>query len=446
MPSCDPNVHFWTGFVFFLAINFITSGFQTLRDGILVDYFAAERHISGFLYGLGQAFYGIGQGLALAGSLTCVNLRIERSMKQQFLISSFLVTVLSHFIGLGEFITNRELFITLDFIWRFLLGVVSFKNQLLITEIVDLWFKENRELFLGIVLTVRYAGSAIFQYTGAVVYVKYGYFVTFLVHGATMLPVIIPAICLVVDPEILSSETSSLKAERIRRSEGEEEEKVKEQEPSAETPTSPLIDRNEGGQNLHKLAYLLLISLLTSVAPCGLYSVLITPYFQDCCNMSVDGASIFLTIMTATSAVSFTVVGYLLHHVSCFATLLLGGVLLILSPLLLFHTSSQILSVVGVVMYGVGGPLGTLSLIPCMERTHCLADKSNNLTVKVQTQIKSLWWGVWSVGGYSSSVLAGVALDYLTYEQIAISVCLVEVIGFSSVVTVLVCHCCISLR
>ena len=442
MPFCDQNFRFWAGFLFFLAINFITSGFQTLRDGILVDYFAAERHISGFLYGLGQAFYGIGQGITLVGSLTCVNLRMERSMKQQFLISSFLVAVLSLFIGLGEFISNRELFITLDYIWRFLLGVVSFKNQLLITEMVDLWFKRNRDLFLGVVLTVRYAGSAIFQYTGALVYVKYGYFVTFLVHGATMLPVIVPALCLVVDPEILSSEISSLKTD----SEREEKNKVKpkEQDASTDKPTSALIERNDGGRNLHKLSYFLLISLLTNVAPCGLYSVLITPYFQNCCNMSVDGASIYLTVMTATSAVSFTVVGYLLHHVSCFATLLVGGVLLIMSPLLLFHTSSQVLSVVGVVMYGVGGPLGTLSLIPCMEITHCLADKSNNLSVKVQTQIKSLWWGVWAVGGYSSSILAGVALDYLTYEQIAITVCLVEVVGFSSAVTVLVCHYCIS--
>ncbi|KAL5257049.1 hypothetical protein ACHWQZ_G012092 [Mnemiopsis leidyi] len=302
---------------------------------------------------------------------------------------------------------------------------------------VDLWFKERQELSLGVVLTVRYLGSAIFQYTGALVYTRYGYLETFLVHAATMIPFVILAFCLVADSENLSPETCAPQTEGIFRLEEKEEEKVKEFNQNTQTPTNPLMAGKEEEQNVHKLAYLLLITLLTSVAPFGMYSVLITPYFQHCYRLSVNTSCIFLTVMTATSAISFTAAGYLLHHVSCFTTLIVSCVLLILSPLLVFHSSSQVLSVVGIVMYGVGGPLGTLSMIPCMETTHCIADKSHHLTTKVRTQIKSIWWGVWAVGGYSFSVVAGVALDNLTFEQIAISVCMVEVVGFCLAVTVL---------
>ena len=113
MASFYRNFRFWTGFVIFLVINFETSGFQTLRDGIVVDYFVTKRHTNGLICGLGQAFYAIGQGLALIASLTCIEFKVERSMnlKHQFLWTSFLVTKFSIFIGLGVFITDQELFI-----------------------------------------------------------------------------------------------------------------------------------------------------------------------------------------------------------------------------------------------------------------------------------------------------------------------------------------------
>ena len=384
MTSFEPSLRFWTGFGTFLTINFITSGFQTIRDGFLVDYFSTERHISGFVYGIAQALYGIGYGVALIASLTIQKLEMECSIKHQFLGSSLLLTVLSIFIGAGEFVRSNTCFIALDFFWRFLLGVVSFKNHLLVTEMVDLWFTEKRELHLGVVMSVRFSGSAIFQSTGALVYVNYGYFLTFLVHAIVMIPVIMSGFCFIAESNELSPETCSQITEECEKLGDTENKVVKQRLPSKETPTTPLIGEKTNENKLHKMTYLLLIPLLTNVAPCGIYSVLITPYFQRTMNMSVDRASVFLTIMTATSAVSFTAVGCLLHHVSCFTTLLVSCVLLILSPLLVFHVNSQVVSVAGVVMYGVGGPLGILSLVPCMEVTHCVAGKLQCVSVEVK--------------------------------------------------------------
>ena len=446
MISCDVNLRFWTGFTTFLIINFILSGFQTIRDGFLVDYFSTERHISGFMYGIAQALYGIGYGVALIASLTCHTLEIECEIKHQFLGSSLLLTVLSIFIGAGEFVRSNTCFITLDFFWRFLLGVVSFKNHLLATEMVDLWFAEKQELHLGVVMTVRYGGSAIFHSTGALVYVKHGYFLTFLVHAIVMIPVIISAFCFIADANELPPEACNQISEECEKLGDKEKKVVKQSLPSKATPTTPLIAGGTTETKLQKITYLLLIPLLTSVAPCGIYSVLITPYYQRTFNMSVDKASVLLTIMTATSAVSFTAVGCLLHLVSCFTILLVSCVLLILSPLLVFHVNSQVVSVAGVVMYGVGGPLGILSMVPCMEVTHCVAGKVQGVTVEVKNRINSLWLGVWTFGGNFFYILAGVAMDYLSFDDVAIGLSLVEVAGLASVLTVLLSHYCITVR
>ena len=197
------RLRFWIGYTTFLISNFVTSGLPNLRDGFLVDFFSTHRKVSGLFYGLVQASYGIGMGAALIVSVMSTKLKTStnRSIKSNFLCSVLVIITLNILIGAGQFLKNKQLFVALDFTWRFLLGAVSFINQVLLTKMTDLWFDEKRDLFLGVVFTSRFVGSATMQYTGSLLYVKYGYFFTFLIHGASMIPVLIPAFIFISDPK-----------------------------------------------------------------------------------------------------------------------------------------------------------------------------------------------------------------------------------------------------
>ena len=110
---------------------------------------------------------------------------------------------------------------------------------------------------------------------------------------------------------------------------------------------------------------------------------------------------------------------------------------LIVSPILAFLNFPKIVSIVGLLLYGVGGPLGILSVMPCMETIHRNATRSQVMT-RAQSQIKSLWLGLWAVGGYCVSILAGVAMDHLTFRQTAFCISAVEIFGMIVVILVLV--------
>ena len=435
---------FWTGFVAFTICNFLTCGPISLRDGFLVDFFSTNRQVSGFLYGLVQASYGTGFGIALVVSLTIKEPKIGLSRKSKFLWTVSLTGILSVLIGAGEFIDINEVLIALDVLLRLILGLVTFKNNILFTEMIEIWFVNSRDLFLGITFTFRWMGMAAVQYTGALLYVKVGYFASFLIHGGSIFLVLAPAIFLIehAEPPSLTNPPEINMHQQSKNEEEKSEEENQDQHcrHSVQDLEKDKTDKNmvtEDKVNLQRSAYPLLISLLTAVAPCGLYTIMITPYFKTCCGMPVEKSSVYLTVMTVLLAVSSTAAGWLLQHISCFKLLLTSSVLLIVSPILAFLNFPKIVSIVGLVLYGVGGPLGILSVMPCMETIHRNATRSQVMT-RAQSQIKSLWLGLWAVGGYCVSILAGVAMDHLTFRQTAFCISAVEIFGMIVVILVLV--------
>ena len=284
------------------------------------------------------------------------------------------------------------------------------------------------------------------QYTGALFYVKVGYFASFLIHGASIFLVLAPAFFLIQHAESTNlTNPPQLNTQQSKNEEEKSEEEnqnqhyrqsVQDLEQDLETHGKDTVTEDEA--NLHQSTYPLLICLLTAVAPSGLYTIMITPYFEACCGMPVEKSSVYLTVMTILLAVSSTVAGWLLQHISCFKLLLTSSVLLSLSPILAFLNFPKIVSIAGLVLYGVGGPLGILSVMPCMETIHRNATRSQVMT-RAQSQIKSLWLGLWAVGGYCVSILAGVAMDYLSFTQTAFCISAVEVFGLIVLIIVMVC-------
>ena len=63
-----------------------------------------------------------------------------------------------------------------------------------------------------------------------------------------------------------------------------------------------------------------------------------------------------------------------------------------------------------------------------------------------EPRIKSWWLGVWTFGGNCFYILAGVAMDYLSFDEVAIGLSLVEVAGLASVLTVLLSNYCTTVR
>ena len=443
MTNAYRGPRFWMSFLAFTLCNFLTCGPIGLRDGFLVDFFSTKRQVSGFLYGLVQSSYGIGFGITLAVSLTVKEPKIGLSRKSKFLWTVTLTGILSVLIGAGEFVDNNEVLIALDILLRLILGLVTFKNNILLTEIIEIWFLNSRDLFLGITFTVRWMAMAVVQYTGTLLYVKVGYFASFLTHGGFIFLVLAPAFFLIEHAEP-SSLTEPLTMNTHQQSINEEEKS--EEENLNQFFKQSVQEKDKTGEemvtedkvNLHRSAYPLLICHLTAVAPSGLYSIMITPYFEACCGMPVEKSSVYLTVMTVLLAVSSTAAGWLLQHISCFKLLLASSVFMIVSPILAFLDFPKIVSIVGLALYGVGGPLGILSVMPCMETIHRNATRSQVMT-RAQSQIKSLWLGLWAVGGYCVSILAGMAMDYLSFTQTAFCISALELFSLIALIIVMVC-------
>ena len=419
-----------------------------MRDGFLVDFFSTKRQVSGFLYGLVQASYGTGFGVALVASLTVKEPKMGLSRKAMFQLTVMLIGLLSILIGTGQFVESSKVLITLDFLLRFVLGLVTFKNNLIFVEMIEIWFQRKRDLFVGMTFTVRWIGVAALQYTGTLLYVKFGYFGSFLIHGLCIFIILVPSFCFIEHAEITSVDTPYMVPEEntLKHLKDEPEESEEEGHSEQRKTSHGLYEEldnaaeevvTEDKTSLDPSAFPLVIPLLTAVAPLGLFTVMITPYFLDSYKIPVEKSSVYLTVMTTLFAVSSTVAGWLLQHVSCFKLLLTSSVLLSLSPILAFLNFPKIVSIVGLVLYGVGGPLGILSVMPCMEIIHRNATRCQVMN-KAQGQIKSLWLGLWPVGSYCVSILAGIAMDHLTFRQTAFCISAVEIFGMIVVILVFV--------
>ena len=453
----DRSLRFWIGFLIFTICNFLNSGLLCMRDGFLVDFFSTKRQVSGFLYGLVQASYGTGFGVALVASLTVKERKMDWSRKAMFQWTVMLIGLLSVLIGTGQFVESNKVLITQDFLLRFMLGLVSFKNNLTFVEMIEVWFQRRRDLFVGMTFTVRWIGVAALQYTGTLLYVKFGYFASFLIHGACIFIILIPSYCFIEQAEStrdtsyiapgqdsifkVSSEEVTLKHPKDGPEETEEEGQSERRRTShgqyvkVDKAVEEVMTEDKTSLNLR--AFPLVIPLLTAVAPWGLYTVMITPYFLDSYKIPVEKSSVYLTVMTTLFAVTSTAAGWLLQHISCFKLLLTSSVLLIVSPILAFLNFPKIVSIVGLVLYGIGGPLGILSVMPCMETIHRNATRSQVMT-RAQSQIKSLWLGLWTVGSYCVTILAGIAMDHLTFRQTAFCISAVEIFGMIVVILVFV--------
>ena len=146
-------------------------------------------------------------------------------------------------------------------------------------------------------------GDGSFPIHRTLLYVKVGYFASFLIHGASIFLILAPAFFLIehAEPSSLTEPLTRNKHQQSINEEKKSEEENLNQHFKQYVQEKDKTDKNmvtEDKVNLHRSAYPLRISLLTAVAPCGLYTIMITPYFEACCGMPVEKSSVYLTVMT----------------------------------------------------------------------------------------------------------------------------------------------------
>ena len=122
-------------------------------------------------------------------------------------------------------------------------------------------------------------------------------------------------------------------------------------------------------------------------------------------------------------------VGFLSQHVCCFKLLLAGSVLSTIAPLLTLASISQWVAAIGIALLGLAEPLGTIPSLQAMETVHARARGEAKASSETKQNIFRLWLGLWAIAGNVSAVMAGIFMDYMTFNDMGILLAVIEGIG-----------------
>ena len=150
-------------------------------------------------------------------------------------------------------------------------------------------------------------------------------------------------------------------------------------------------------------------------------SVAIVPYLQFVQGISISSGGYYLLVLSFSVAAGSFFAGVisatLRHHISLLSQMSTGSATLLLGTLLLFPPSASLqhnpyLPFIAVLITGFGDPLVTVATVPAMEGMQ----PGGKLSDKQRTMVSSVWLIGW-VGSISGgTVLAGLVIDYLTFE------------------------------
>ena len=363
-----------------------------IRYGFLAVSFR-KRGIPGIVFGFveGSAFFGFLLGFICQKYWNAVT---EKLLPKWLAVITLLIEVMTAEMACAaDFAKDNTLFIALSVSSRIIFSFVEFPKMVAILDMIKTVWPGKFDFLNGVNQMASFAGHAVGQYVGVVLYDVYGYKAPFLYTTALMVFTCILFIAFLPACPSIATQGS-----------GDEE----------------VGDEEDMGVTWYIGAPLLACMLVNIVS--GSLQVTCVPYLLDTFNVPLPEGGIVLITLSLGMAIGSVISGVISQTGKHTYTQMSAGGAILLVGVMLFFPSRTIpflynnvanIAFAVALLAGSGDPFMTISTLRAMidlqKRAKGKCTGRNHVTL----------FGAWLIGNwgamYSGSIVAGVLGDYMSY-------------------------------